>query len=130
MTTDYDAEDAFEQYLCFSAMLSQRLKTATDELEQLDERDDPEYVRAVVQKVMKPLCDLMEYRIRTYPYSSENIAGMKAICGAQAEEFISAQKEIFEEYYTLLPLVKTKEESETAWKEVEAKFDAVLASLN
>ena len=130
MTTDYDAEEAFENYLCFSAMLSQRLKTATDELEQLDERDEPEYVQAVVQKVMKPLLDLMEYRIRTYPYSQENLAGMKAICGEQVKEFITSQKEIFEEYYTLLPLVKSKEECEKEWEDVETQFTAVLAALN
>jgi len=127
--TDYDAENEFENYLCFSAVLSERLKTATEELDALNEHDSPEYVRAVVDKVMKPLCDVMKYKIRAYPYTLENLLSIKEICGEQTAEFILAQKELFEEYYTLLPVIKPQKEVQTTWAEIEQFFEEVLTHI-
>ncbi|HJJ35670.1 MAG TPA: hypothetical protein O0X27_00690 [Methanocorpusculum sp.] len=127
--TNYDAEDDFESYLCFAAVLAGRLKTATEALDELSEQDSPEYVRAVVEKVMKPLCALMEYKIRTYPYTSANLPAIKEICGDRAREFIISQKELFEEYYTLLPVITSKEEAETTWQSIEHAFEDVLTQI-
>lgn len=127
--TDYDAENEFENYLCFAAVLAGRLKTATDELDALSESDSPEYVRAVVDKVMTPLCDLMEYKIRSYPYTMDNLPAIKEICGEQTSEFILAQKELFEEYYTLLPVSKSEEEVQKAWLEIERSFNLVITHI-
>jgi len=127
--TDYDAENEFENYLCFSAILSERLKTATEELDALNEHDSPEYVRAVVDKVMKPLCDVMKYKIRAYPYTLENLPSITEICGEQTAEFILAQKELFEEYYTLLPVIKPQKEVQTTWAEIEQFFEEVLTHI-
>lgn len=127
--TDYDAENEFENYLCFAAVLAGRLKTATEELDALTEHDSPEYVRAVVDKVMKPLTDIMEYKIRAYPYTAANLSGIKAVCGEQTAEFITAQKELYEEYYTLLPVIRPQEEAEKAWAEIELAFTSVLTQI-
>ena len=126
---NYDAEDDFETYLCFAAVLAGRLKTATEELDALSEQDSPEYVRAVVEKVMKPLCDIMEYKIRVYPYTLTNLPAIKEICGDRTLEFIVSQKELFEEYYQLLPVIKSKEEAEAAWHSIERAFDEVIAQI-
>ncbi len=127
--TDYDAENEFENYRCFSAVLSGRLKTAAAELDVLSEHDSPEYVQAVVQKVMQPLLDIMEYKIRRYPYTKENLSELKAVCGEQTAEIIRCQKNLYEEYYTLLPVIKSKIEAELAWSEIERAFDDVLSRI-
>jgi hypothetical protein len=130
---DYDAEDAFEEYLCFSAVLAQKLHTASDAIENLADEDDPEpdYVRSVVTSMMKPVQDLMEHKINRYPWSVENLKGILAQCGdkATARRFIKNQYALYEEYYTLLPVSVAKEKVDVQWAKVQSGFESVLKKL-
>jgi len=122
--TDYDAEQEFENYLCFSAMLAQRTEKAIDTLEQIDNDDSREYVTQVVNSVMKPLQDLMEHKIRKYPYTPENLSFILTICGGKnaALEFLESQMTLQQSYYALLPLVMSRDEAEKTWKDIEIQF--------
>jgi len=122
--TDYDAEQEFENYLCFSAMLAQRTENAIDTLEQIDSDDSREYVTQVVDSVMKPLNNLMEHKIRKYPYTPENLSYILTICGGKesALKFLENQKTLQQSYYELLPLVMSKDEAEKEWKDIETLF--------
>ncbi|HJJ28436.1 MAG TPA: hypothetical protein O0X70_03485 [Methanocorpusculum sp.] len=130
---DYDAEDAFEEYLCFSAVLAQKLQTASDAIENLAEEENPEpdYVRAVVDSVMKPVIDLMEHKINRYPWSPEIAEKIAAMCGGRetARSFIQNQYVLYEEYYTLLPVAVAKEKVDAQWEMVRAGFEAVLLKI-
>ena len=130
---DYDAEDAFEEYLCFSAVLAQKLQTASDAIENLAEEENPEpdYVRAVVDSVMKPVIDLMEHKINRYPWSPEIAEKIAAMCGGRetARLFIQNQYVLYEEYYTLLPVAVAKEKVDAQWEMVRAGFEAVLLKI-
>lgn len=127
--TDYDAEDRFEQYLCFSAMLSQRLKTALEQLDTLSEYDDATYIQEGIQKVLQPVYTLMTYRIRTYPYSLENLAYIHEVCAEKTREFLISQRHLFAEVYTLLPLVRPVNETESEWITIKNAFDAMITQV-
>lgn len=124
--TDIDtaSDDDFEMYLCYSAVFRQKLNTAIESLDELDADDDPEYVRTTVSKIMKPLSDLAEYKIRKYPYTLKNAAAILQFCGNKetAESFIEEQQQMFEEYYSLLQVLRPKEECEKIWAEIDAEF--------
>lgn len=130
---NYDAEDTFEEYICFSAVLEQKFRTASDALEELADMDepDPEYVQQVVKSVMKPLTDLMEHKIGKYPWSSENIKSILMMCGDKkaARMFIKNQYALYEDYYALLPVCTPKEKADAKWNEVKTGFETVLKEL-
>ncbi|HJJ48229.1 MAG TPA: hypothetical protein O0X39_04450 [Methanocorpusculum sp.] len=130
---DYNLEDAFEEYLCFSAVLSQKLQAASDAIENLadEEEAEAEYVRSVVSSVMRPVMDLMEHKINRYPWSVENCKGMVMICGdkATARRFVKNQIALYEEYYALLPVSVAREKVDEQWGKVQCGFDAVLKEL-
>ena len=79
--TDTDADNDFEMYLCFSAVFKQKLTNAIESLDDLSADDEPEYIQAVISKVMKPLSDLAEYKIRKYAYTLENAKTILQFCG-------------------------------------------------
>lgn len=81
--TDIDttSDDDFEMYLCFSAVFRQKLTTAMESLDDLSADDEPEYIRGIIVKVMKPLSDLAECKIRKYPYTLENAKTILQFCG-------------------------------------------------
>lgn len=130
--TDYDAEQEFENYLCFSAMLAQRTENAIDTLEQIDSDDSREYVTQVVDSVMKPLNNLMEHKIRKYPYTPENLSYILTICGGKesALKFLENQKTLQQSYYELLPLVMSKDEAEKEWEDIETLFIEQIKRLD
>lgn len=131
--TDIDttSDDDFEMYLCFSAVFRQKLTTAIESLDELDADDEPEYIQGVIAKVMKPLSDLAEYKIRKYPYTLENAKTIRQFCGDEktAESFIEEQHQMFEEYYSLLPVIRPKEECDKVWAEVDAEFKRMMEEI-
>jgi len=132
MCTTYDADEEFENFLCFSAMLSQRTETAIDTLEKIEENDPPEYVNTVVSSIMKPLRDLMEYKIRKYPYTPENLEHIVSICGGKeaAISFLDSQLSLYHDYYDLLPLLISKEAAEKEWNAIESQFNEQKKKLD
>ncbi|MDO5828828.1 MAG: hypothetical protein Q4Q25_01625 [Methanocorpusculum sp.] len=131
--TDIDttSDDDFEMYLCFSAVFRQKLTTAIESLDDLSADDEPEYIRGIIVMVMKPLSDLAEYKIRKYPYTLENAKTILQFCGDKktAESFIEEQHQMFEEYYSLLPVIRPKEECDKVWAEVDAEFKRMLEEI-
>ncbi|HJJ39577.1 MAG TPA: hypothetical protein O0X42_05500 [Methanocorpusculum sp.] len=131
--TDIDtpSDDDFEMYLCFSAVFRQKLNTAIESLDELDADDEPEYIRTIVSKVMKPLSDLAEYKIRKYPYTLKNAKTIVQFCGDKktAESFVDEQYQMFEEYYSLLPVLRPKEECDKLWAEIDTEFNLMRIEI-
>ena len=131
--TDIDttSDNDFEMYLCFSAVFRQKLTTAIESLDDLSADDESEYIRGIIVKVMKPLSDLAEYKIRKYPYTLENAKTILQFCGDKktAESFIEEQHQMFEEYYSLLPVIRSKEECDKVWAEVDDGFKRMMEEV-
>lgn len=46
-----------------------------------------------------------------------------------AETFIEEQYQMFEEYYSLLPVIRPKEECDKVWAEVDAEFKRMVDEI-